>query len=65
MKTPPKDYVTLARKRELEYYQMCRDYDAVDLFCSLPDNLQIQVLQAYREEVEKPGTAWMARRRDV
>ena len=61
---PPTDYISPQRQRELEYYEMCRNFDAVDLFCSLPDNLQIQVLQAYRE-VEKPGTAWMARRRGI
>ena len=50
---PPTDYATSARQRELEYYEMCRKHDAIDLFVSLPENLQIQVLQAYRKFIQE------------
>jgi hypothetical protein len=45
-KPQPVDYPSDAKRRELEYYEQCRNFDAVDMYCAMPEELQAQVLQA-------------------
>ena len=53
MNKPPIDYPSDAKQRELEYYNQCRDWDAIDMFCAMPVELQAQVLQANRTYITK------------
>ena len=46
MNKPPIDYPSDAKQRELEYYEQCRNWDAIDMFCAMPVELQAHVLQA-------------------
>jgi len=46
MNKPPIDYPSDAKARELEYYEQCRNWDSIDMFCAMPVELQAQVLQS-------------------
>ena len=52
-KPQPVDYPSDAKARELEYYEQCRNWDAIDMYCALSEELQAQVLQANRTYITK------------